>query len=185
MTEEKVNIILDAAYHLFGTKGFYETKISEIADYAGIAKGTVYLYFSSKDELFKAMTERDFKRYITSLKARLEELNGYESKLMGVAEHHMNYFYECKNYKKIFFQAPNNDPELWMIMAKYIQQYIHTIEGVMKEQGLSDAHFKAKAYSGILDAFKMDILFTNTVTKEDLKSRAEFIVKFFIKGCNI
>lgn len=185
MTEDKVNIILDAAYHLFGTKGFYETKISEIADHAGIAKGTVYLYFSSKEELFKAMTERDFKRLISTLEDRLDQLYDFEDKLMGIAEHHMDYFYQCKDYTKIFFQAPNNDPEFWMMMAKYIQQYIYKIEGVMREQGLSDAHFKAKAYSGILDAFKMDILFTDTLSRDDLKSRANFIVKLFIKGCNI
>lgn len=56
---DKHAAILDAAYELFGSGGFYETKMSEVAERAGIAKGTVYLYFKSKEELFMAVTRRD------------------------------------------------------------------------------------------------------------------------------
>ncbi|MET3209221.1 UNVERIFIED_CONTAM: AcrR family transcriptional regulator [Paenibacillus sp. PvR008] len=55
---DKYEAILDAAYTIFGTKGFYESKISEIAEQAGVAKGTVYLYFKSKEQLFTAVTRR-------------------------------------------------------------------------------------------------------------------------------
>lgn len=48
----KRDLILDAAYHLFLNKGFWDTKIIDIADLAGIGKGTVYEYFESKDAIF-------------------------------------------------------------------------------------------------------------------------------------
>lgn len=44
--------ILDAAYTLLVTQGYWDTKIIDIADAAGIGKGTVYEYFASKDVLF-------------------------------------------------------------------------------------------------------------------------------------
>ncbi len=55
--KSKRDLILGAAYDLFINKGYWDTKIIDIADLAGIGKGTVYEYFESKDaiifELFK------------------------------------------------------------------------------------------------------------------------------------
>ena len=50
MLEKKKNI--EASIHLFAQKGYHQTTIQEIADYLGIAKGSVYSYFSSKEDLF-------------------------------------------------------------------------------------------------------------------------------------
>jgi TetR/AcrR family fatty acid metabolism transcriptional regulator len=48
----KREMILEAAYDLFLNKGYWETKIIDIAEKAGIGKGTVYEYFESKDDIF-------------------------------------------------------------------------------------------------------------------------------------
>lgn len=48
----KRDLILDAAYALFLNRGYYDVKIIDIADTAGIGKGTVYEYFESKDAIF-------------------------------------------------------------------------------------------------------------------------------------
>jgi len=47
--------IVDAALRVFSRDGFAGSKIDAVADEAGISKGTLYLYFESKEELFKAM----------------------------------------------------------------------------------------------------------------------------------
>ncbi len=53
--------IINAAVEVFGKKGFAGASVSEIARAAGIAKGTVYLYFQSKEEIFTAiLVERSF-----------------------------------------------------------------------------------------------------------------------------
>ena len=49
---EKCNEIAAAALYLFAEKGYAATSVEEIADAAGIGKGTVYEYFSSKEEIF-------------------------------------------------------------------------------------------------------------------------------------
>ena len=53
----KRNRILDAAYDLFIGKGYWDTKIIDIADAAGIGKGTVYEYFESKEDIFLELFE--------------------------------------------------------------------------------------------------------------------------------
>lgn len=51
-TRSKREMILEAAYDLFLNKGYWDTKIIDIAEKAGIGKGTVYEYFESKDDIF-------------------------------------------------------------------------------------------------------------------------------------
>ena len=58
LTEFRRAEILDAALRLFGKKGFIPTRMEDIADRAGLAKGTLYLYFSSKDAIYEAAVER-------------------------------------------------------------------------------------------------------------------------------
>ena len=55
--EGKRKEILSAALEVFSQKGFYTTPISEVAQKAGIAKGTIYEYFKSKDELFISLLD--------------------------------------------------------------------------------------------------------------------------------
>jgi AcrR family transcriptional regulator len=63
-TEERRRDILEAALASFGSKGFNETTVDEIAQAAGVAKGTVYLYFDSKEHLLLAL-KKDFMRGLT------------------------------------------------------------------------------------------------------------------------
>ncbi len=60
--------ILDAAMQVFEKKGFSGTNVAEIASLAGIAKGTIYLYFESKEQIFSAvLNERSFVHRLADL----------------------------------------------------------------------------------------------------------------------
>lgn len=64
-TDEKLDkreIILNAAQQVFAERGYYNAKVEAIAERATIAKGTVYLYFNSKQELLTALIENRMKR---------------------------------------------------------------------------------------------------------------------------
>lgn len=63
-TEQRRSEILAAALELFSSKGFNETTMEEVATAAGVAKGTVYLYFQSKEHLLLAL-KRDFMQGLT------------------------------------------------------------------------------------------------------------------------
>ncbi|MGD8779469.1 MAG: TetR/AcrR family transcriptional regulator [Ignavibacteria bacterium] len=65
---EKKEIILNAAIKVFAKNGVRNTKIIDIADTAGVGKGTVYEYFSSKEEIFETAFEFSMVKYIDFLK---------------------------------------------------------------------------------------------------------------------
>lgn len=56
--------IIEAGIEIFSAKGYYNTHIADIVELVGIAKGTFYLYFKSKKELFVALIKKDLKKYL-------------------------------------------------------------------------------------------------------------------------
>lgn len=84
--QERREQILDAAIQVFGKKGFEGASVADIAETAKIGKGTVYLYFKSKEEIFGAiLSERSllpwFAERVTTEKEPLEAM------LMDLAKH--------------------------------------------------------------------------------------------------
>src|SRR5574342_415095 len=62
VSDERKSQILNAAEDVFTQKGFEEARMDDIADETGLSKGTLYLYFKSKDDLIIAILDRMFQR---------------------------------------------------------------------------------------------------------------------------
>lgn len=56
--ERRTDAILDAAYSVFSTKGYHNATVDDIAQHAGVSKGTCYQYFTGKEEIFVATLDR-------------------------------------------------------------------------------------------------------------------------------
>ena len=79
-TEQRRAEILEAALKLYSSKGFHDTTMEEVANAAGVAKGTIYLYFQSKEHLLLAL-KRDFMQGLTDAVAGLvaDAIEGLEA----------------------------------------------------------------------------------------------------------
>lgn len=75
-TPEKRQRILDAALKVFAERGFYTAKVSEVAREAGVADGTIYLYFENKDDLLISLFEDRMDFLIRRLTDDLEATGG-------------------------------------------------------------------------------------------------------------
>lgn len=67
MEKTKNELILEAAFEVFSNKGFHGAKVEEIADRAGVGKGTIYEYFKNKVHLFQEMLVMQIDKYFTAL----------------------------------------------------------------------------------------------------------------------
>src|SRR3990172_2225866 len=74
--------ILDAALDLFVEKGFAATRLEDVAQRAGVSKGTVYLYFDSKDDLFKAVIRSGMVRAIEEAEKLVAGFEGSSADLL-------------------------------------------------------------------------------------------------------
>jgi len=74
--------ILDAALELFVEKGFAATRLEDVAQRAGVSKGTVYLYFDSKEDLFKAVIRSGMVRAIEEAEKLVAGFEGSSADLL-------------------------------------------------------------------------------------------------------
>jgi TetR/AcrR family fatty acid metabolism transcriptional regulator len=83
---DKRERILRAAVKVFAKGGFHAARVSEVAKAAGVADGTIYLYFKSKDELLVSLFEDRVERLLTYLREELPKLEGGPARLRRVIE---------------------------------------------------------------------------------------------------
>jgi TetR/AcrR family fatty acid metabolism transcriptional regulator len=83
---DKRERILNAAVRVFAKNGFYATRVSEVAKAAGVADGTIYLYFRSKDELLVSLFEDRVERLLAYMKHELPLRKDSREKLRAVIE---------------------------------------------------------------------------------------------------
>src|SRR3982751_3620340 len=97
-----VQSIQEAAIRVISRKGMASATMQEIAEEAGVAKGTIYLYFKDRDEL----VEKTFDRAITELHkqidAALESEGKFEQKLRAVLAAEMAFFREHREFFRLY-----------------------------------------------------------------------------------
>lgn len=86
---DKREAILRAAIKVFAHFGYFNSKVSDIAREAGIADGTVYLYFKSKDEILHSIFDRAMAEFIAEGKKEIEGLTDPVARLTRIAELHL------------------------------------------------------------------------------------------------
>lgn len=79
-------VILQAALQQFAERGFHATRMDDIASAAGVGKGTIYLYFSDKESLFRALLTQKIGAQIQRVMSMLDEQVGIEAVLATLAE---------------------------------------------------------------------------------------------------
>jgi TetR/AcrR family fatty acid metabolism transcriptional regulator len=88
--EDKRRRIIDAAVEVFADKGFFSAKVSEIAEAAGVADGTIYLYFESKDDLLISLFREKMAEILHRLGTIVGEHDDPEAKLRRYILEHLN-----------------------------------------------------------------------------------------------
>jgi TetR/AcrR family fatty acid metabolism transcriptional regulator len=83
---DKRERILRAAVKVFARSGFYAARVSEVAKAAGVADGTIYLYFKSKDELLVSLFEDRVEKLLAYMREELPKHGSAPDKLRCVIE---------------------------------------------------------------------------------------------------
>jgi TetR/AcrR family transcriptional regulator, fatty acid metabolism regulator protein len=99
---DKYQRILDAAVAVFAEKGFFVSRISDIADRADVADGTVYLYFKNKDEILATAINTAFDGFMRTARAELEKLETPSERLRRLAFLHLQALGANRNMAVVF-----------------------------------------------------------------------------------
>jgi len=86
---DKRELILRAATRVFARSGYFNSKVADVAAEAGIADGTVYLYFKSKDEILHSIFDRAMESFIAEGRRELANIGSPIERLRKIAELHL------------------------------------------------------------------------------------------------
>ncbi len=81
--QDRPHELMDAALALFGEKGFAATRAEEVAARAGVSKGTLYLYYPSKEELLKAVIRENLSQLIAEGSEQVDTFEGTTAELLA------------------------------------------------------------------------------------------------------
>jgi TetR/AcrR family transcriptional regulator len=113
--EARPGELLDAALDLFVEKGFAATRAEEVAARAGVSKGTLFLYFQSKEELFKAVISENIAGRFTEWNEEFAAFDGSSADMLRYA---MNMWWErigatrASGITKLIISEAHNFPEV-------------------------------------------------------------------------
>lgn len=137
--------ILDAALTLFAQKGFAATRLEEVAARAGVSKGTIYLYFESKEAVFKALVQEKLASRIGGFAEMLRSYEGSSSELLTLLLRKFGTIV-CKSelvvLPKIVISEAGNFPELARMYREEIVSRGLGLLGEIIERGTKRGEFK-------------------------------------------
>jgi TetR/AcrR family fatty acid metabolism transcriptional regulator len=85
---DKPQQIIDAAVRVFARNGFYNSRVSDIAREAGIASGTIYLYFKTKDEILVTLFREKMAAFVKALRTEIAREHDPEAKIRRLVRLH-------------------------------------------------------------------------------------------------
>jgi AcrR family transcriptional regulator len=97
--------LLLAARHLFSAKGLYDSTIEDLTLRAGVAKGTLYGYFQSKEELVLAVVADGFHELDLAVARRMRGARDLDDRVARAVDAHFRFYFEHPDFMKILHQA--------------------------------------------------------------------------------
>ena len=101
--EARKNAILGAAKALFFEYGFHTATMDQIAEAAELSKGSLYLYYPSKEELYVSILVEGLEILHEKFQDAVEDTEGWEKKLRNIGSAYYDFYREYRNYFQILF----------------------------------------------------------------------------------
>ena len=189
---DKRNRIINAALIIFSGDGFQNSKIEDIAKSADIGKGTLYEYFSSKDELFLEVFSRFKESVLSKYWVVLKDVSDPLSKLKRVAKISADICADDKIQMKFLAQfsfecmTREEGNKLSELLNEYNEEIAALISGIVKdgiEEGLLkplDVKILSNNFADTL--FGMYMRYQLSGDKMDLQAESQLLYEIFVKG---
>ncbi len=102
VSTRKKDAILDAARTVFSRKGYADTAVDDVAEEAGIAKGTLYLYFKSKECLYLSALASDIRKMSEQARREMERVEGLRDKLRAFLRVRLEFTKSHQHFLRIY-----------------------------------------------------------------------------------
>ncbi len=184
----KAEAILRAAIKVFAGSGYFNSKVADVAKEAGVADGTVYLYFKNKDDILVSIFNHYMEEALAKGRSRLAEVTDPIEKLRRIVYAHLEGLGKDRDLA-IVFQVEFRSSTKFMeqFSATKVTEYLELIRGVI-EEGQGAGVFRRSLNSQIVAKIlfgALDEMATNWVLSRkrySLLSTAETVIEVFLQG---
>ncbi|HZK38225.1 MAG TPA: TetR/AcrR family transcriptional regulator [Clostridia bacterium] len=134
LKEQRKIEIIEAAIKVFGENGYHGGKVGNIAEKAGIGKGTVYEYFSSKKEIFQQMLKYVFETYMKEAKKTTLGRDSARDKFTALLNYHLDFVDQYINaIEQTFFQFKNISDEIRPYIIWANESMVDFLSGILAQ----------------------------------------------------
>jgi TetR/AcrR family transcriptional regulator, fatty acid metabolism regulator protein len=187
---DKRTLITQAAVEVFAAKGFHQARVSDIARRAGVADGTIYLYFKNKEDLLLTIFEEKMDLLLTRLGEDLEGIDDPLERVRRFARFHFAQVRENRSTAEVLqielrlsnkFIKEYRPEKLWAYLSVF---------GQIVREGQARGLFRADidtfitswAFFGAMDELAMQWVLAKNQARFPLEAAADQIADVFIRG---
>lgn len=185
---DKYDAIIEAAVKVIASNGYHNAKVSQIAKEAGVADGTIYLYFKNKEDVLVSMFNERISRFVENVRTRLETIDRSDDKLRELIRMHFAFLTNDRDMAVVTqIELRQSDHASRVEIGKIVKSYLNIMDDIISE-GIQKGEFRPgmdvrlarKMIFGTLDE-----MVTSWVMKDmkyDLNALADSIFELFIRG---
>ncbi len=185
---DRRDAILRAAIETFAARGFFNAQVADVARTAGVAAGTVYLYFRGKDDLLISIFERTMKEAIEAGRRSLEAHAGPLERLRAIARLHLERLGRDRDLAVVFqVELRQSTKFMERFSATYLREYLGIIRDVIAEGQVKGVFRKqinptlaAKMLFGALDEMATNWILSRR--KYSLVAETDAVMDLFVGG---
>jgi TetR/AcrR family fatty acid metabolism transcriptional regulator len=185
---DRRDAILRAATDVFAGRGFFNAQVADVARAAGVAAGTVYLYFDGKDDLLISIFERTMRDAIAEGRAAVAPIRDPIEQLRAVARVHLDRMGRDRSLAEVFqVELRQSTKFMERFSSTLLREYLGIIRAIVVDGQKSgvfrkdvNATLAAKLFFGGLDEMATNWILSRR--KYALASEADAIVDLFVHG---
>ena len=185
---DKYHRILEAAAKVFANQGFHQSTVAQIAKEAGVADGTIYLYFKNKDDILVQFFSHRTKQVFDCFQAEVDRANSSLDKLRYLIHSHLTEFQQDRDGAILYQVETHSNNRLAEAQIKEMSKMYRDIISEIIEHGQQEGTIRKDLYVGLVKRFiigAVDEVINTWIHADgdyDLVSMADPLVELFIRG---
>jgi TetR/AcrR family fatty acid metabolism transcriptional regulator len=185
---DKRDAILKAATKVFARNGYFQSQVADVARAAGVAAGTVYLYFRSKDDLLVSLFERTMRDALAEGRRALEGVDEPIERLTRIARLHLDRLGRDRDLAVVFqVELRQSTKFMEQFSSTYLRDYLGMIRETIAAGQQAGAFRRAvnptiaaKVFFGALDEMATNWVLSRR--RYSLVAEADAVVDLFVGG---
>jgi AcrR family transcriptional regulator len=132
-TSDKRRRILDAAVSVFARKGYFAARVSDVAKRAGVADGTIYLYFRGKEDILVRLFDEVMSEHVAKASEAVRALPSAPQRLLAIAERHLAVLGDNRDLAAVFqVELRQSTRFMERFTASWLRDYFELLDEVME-----------------------------------------------------